>query len=181
MNQITWKISYNYTLMDLLRIMGVGLNNWYGGIVDVVNKQFGTSFESDDSEFSRALGGYLCNSKCILFSSENPDITTEDEELDYKLVNIVAKYDSLINDYKSYYNALSTELTTLKNKTTTKFNDTPTEEGDYSTDIYTSTITTTESEVDYAIGDKISLLSKKMRHLVDEFVKEFEGYVIWIN
>ena len=180
MTEIETVNNYYYNLQDILILLSGNISNWYSIIVKQVNRIFGTSFDSDDSEFSKALGGYLMNpNACLLVSEEN--LIDPNDEMNYKLMNIVAKYDSIIKEYKWYYEGLNTELTTIKQTNITKFNDTPTEEGDFSAKNYTSTISQSETETEYSFNDKLTLLAKKMNNLKQRFIKEFEEYVIWIK
>lgn len=150
-------------------------SDWLVRICTSLNEKYGTDYVGDISAFSKALMVRLNAPKAYLWCYEELD----QKEIDAKLLCIVDKYVNSIEDYKAMYEALNTELNVLKNKTTIKFNDTPTEEGNFSTDKYTSTITTQESEAEYSIGDKINLLNKRLRNLVETFCKQFEGYIIW--
>ena len=99
MTEIETVNNYYYNLQDILILLSGNISNWYSIIVKQVNRIFGTSFDSDDSEFSKALGGYLMNpNACLLVSEEN--LIDPNDEMNYKLMNIVAKYDSIIKEYK---------------------------------------------------------------------------------
>lgn len=175
---------YYYTLNDILTIMGNRYTpdaTW----LQIINTNVNRFWSSDRSVYSQddfitALGCYLFDTKKALIVS-NELYTSMNIDIAIRLNQIISKINSILPDFVNLYNVLGTELTSLKTRSTTKFNDTPTEEGNFSTDVYTSTITTNENETDYSIYDQINLIKQKQQHLIAKFCKEFEGFIVWIN
>lgn len=150
--------------------------DWLVNLCTYLNEKYGTDYEGDMSVFSRSLSIKFNYPNCYICRVENE---INQEQLDARLLSIVDKYCTSIDSYKAMYNELNNELTTLKNKSVTKFNDTPTQQGDYSTDKYTSTITTNESETDYDINTKINILNLRLKGIVSRFIDQFEGFIIY--
>lgn len=147
--EMMFENNYYYNLKDILNVMNSTFNKgWYNTLVNKINESYGFTFDYDESVFSDALGAMLMNPTCYILKTTE-ELTSVNDELLAKLLIIVNKYNSIINDYKSYYDGLNTQLTTIKSKSVSRFNDTPDEEGDYSTTRYTSTITTNENESEY--------------------------------
>lgn len=183
MEQVT-NVTY-YNLGDILKILKsryIPSTSWYTTIVDKVNEYYGSSLKTIiNDDFIIALGIYLNKKGMGIYYTEDIVLDEMDDDLALKLSAIINKNNIIIQDYIDLYNILNSELTTLKTQVVSKFNDTPTEEGDFSTDMYTSNVTNTTTNVDYDIGTRINVIKERMQHLIGRYCKEFEEFIIWTN
>ena len=174
---------YNYyNLSDILLMAGskyVPTDAWIKTLNEVCNSYYGISNSiTTATAFYKALGLKL--NQGFLFATPET-YETINEAICLKLSRILNKNENIIGAYLEEYTLLNNALDGVTSKSTSRFNDTPDEEGSYSTEEYTSTITSNENFVEYDVPTKISILTHKIDSLIERYCKEFEEFILCIN
>lgn len=149
-------------------------------LAELINEETWNNWMPDTSSmFYKYIWKFISYQRPYWFVLEYPSgidelrLNQKEAELTYNIKQWLNQNELLFNKtYELIFNP-----TTATSKRTTKFNDTPQSEGSYSTDKYTSTVTTDEVTGTVGSSEQLQHLNDIVEYVISDFRKRFVIYV----